>query len=265
MNLVNLKPQSFLNALKGQIANALNGIKGNPDPGLPERLSAVRHFSIPAIEPPPPGYVHIEDGMMKQEAKLTDYERQREALLQPIAEDWIEAWLKLAEIAASFNDAFDRIETLNQPRNTMRVQSGKKPSLTLYLLDRSVSLTRRRTDTVKFQEDALLAAKLLVDECVERWSADGGDEGRNEMRQLAELSFTKNAQGEYSRSGMVRLRRMESADPKWREAMDKIEEAEIVDGVSSYLLVSVRDVDGKYHPLPLDIASIRPYRIVPGQ
>jgi hypothetical protein len=256
-----MKPQSFLNALKGQITNALNGKakESQGDASLSERLSAVRHFSIPEIAPPPAGYVLIEDGMMKPEAKLTDYEREREALLQPLAEQWIEAWLKLADIASLFNEAFDRIELLNQPRNTQRVQSGKKPSLTLYLLDRSICLSRRRSDMVLFQEDILLAAKARVDECVERWAAGGN----NKIRQLAELSFTKNAQGEYSRAGMLRLRRLDTDDTLWKEAMDMVEQAEIVDGVSSYLLVSVRDVDGKYHPLPLDIASVRPYRIVP--
>ena len=258
-----LKPQTFLNALKAQIANAFNGVKGNP-PYSPAgdasvRLSSVRHFDIPLPNPPPEGYVYIEEGMMKRTDKLTGYERERESLLQPLAQQWIEAWLNLADIAARFNDAFDQIEELNQPRNSLRVKAGKKPSLTVFLLDRSMSLSRRRSDTVRFQEDILLSAKSLVDGCVERWAAGGDDK----IRQLAELSFTKNAQGEYSRSGMVKLRRLDTDDPQWKAAMDKIDDAEIVDGVSSYLLVSVRDIDGKYHPLPLDIAGIRPYRVVP--
>ncbi len=260
------EPKSYLNLLKAQIANALNGVKGRtqtaaPDgePNQAERLNTVRHFNIPIPETPPEGWVDIEAGMRKLESKLEPYEREREALLKPLAEEWIEAWLNLAAIASNFNEAFDTIELANSPRNTLRVQQGKKPSLTLYLLDRSIALSRRRSDTVRYQEDILLKAKGLIDECVER-KAEGGD---NFIRQLAELSFTKNAQGDYSRSGMVKLRRMETDDAQWKQAMDLIEQAEIVDGVSSYLLVSIRDVDGKYHPLPLDIASIRPYRVVP--
>ena len=268
--------QGYLNALKAQIANALNGIKGNPQPAdidanpadpsgqsdhsdQAERLNAVRHFNIRIPEAPPDGWVDIEDGMRKLESMLKPHERELEALLKPLAQDWIEAWLNLADLAARFNEAFDKIEQSNTPKNTQRVQSGKKPSREFHLLDRSILLSRKRSDTVRYQENILLKALGLIEECVER-RAQGGDKL---IRQLAQSSFIKNAKGEYSRVGMVRLRKIENDDPQWKEAMALIEQAEIVDGVSSYLLVSIRDVDGKYHPLPLDIASIRPYRVVP--
>lgn len=263
MNM-NMKPQTFLNPLKSLIGMALSGGKSAepadaPAADLAGRLNAIGHFAIPHTPEPAPGYVFIEDGQMKAEGKLTDYERRREALLQPLAQEWIERWLDIADLAARFNEAFDELEELNAPRQTKRVTAGKKPSLGLFLLDRSVKLSRTRADSVRYEEDKLLKAKTLVDECVARWS----EGGRDEMRQLAEISFTKNSKGEYSRSGMVRLRRMQSADPKWEDAMNQIRKAEIVDGVTSYLLVSVRDKDGKYHPLPLDIADVRPFRHMP--
>lgn len=255
--------QTFLNPLKALVEAVLHGHRnvdkpaaGAADTDMPTKLNAVAHFSIPATPEPAPGYVFVEDGQMKLETKLSDYERRREALLQPLAHEWIEKWLSIADLAARFNDAFDELEELNAPKQTKRVTAGKKPSLSVFLLDRSVRLSRARNDTVRYEEDKLLAAKALVDECVTRWS----EGGRDEIRQLAEMSFTKNAKGEYSRSGMVRLRRMNSTDPLWEEAMNQIRKAEIVDGVTSYLLVSVRDKDGKYHPLPMDIASIKPFR-----
>lgn len=259
-----MKPQTFLNPLKRLINDVLAGkpttaAQASPTmPDLSAQLSAVGHFAIPPTPEPAPGYVFVEDGQMKLEAKLSDYERHREALLQPIAQEWAELWLKIADLKARYDDAFDEIESINTPKETKRVTAGKKPSLTLHLLDRSIRLSRNRADAVRYEEDKLLAAKALVDECVSRWADQGGSD---EIRQLAELSFTKNAKGEYSRSGMVRLRRIKSEDPDWGLAMEKIREAELVDGVTSYLLVSVRDRDGKYQPLPLDIASVRPYRL----
>lgn len=114
-------------------------------------------------------------------------------------------------------------------------------------------------DTIRFEEDKLLAAKGLVDACVERWAIGGDDK----IKQLAELAFTKNSQGDYSRSGMVKLRRLETDDADWKKAMEKINDAEIVDGVTSYILISVRDKDKKYHPLPLDISDVRPLATQP--
>lgn len=248
---------NYLNQIKKAVAAILFGTpKAEAHGDSAAELNKVAHFCIPATEAPPAGFVWIEDGKLKREADLTDYEREREALLLPLATEWAEHWLSLADLKSRFDEAFDQLEAASQ-RNTRREAAGKKPSMTLYSLDRSFSLSRKRADTVRYEEDKLLAAKVLVDACVARW-AEGGSE---EIKQIAELAFTKNAKGEYSRSGMVRLRRINSDDPEWLEAMRQIAAAELVDGVSSYLLVSVRDQDGRYHPLPLDIASVRPYRM----
>lgn len=228
--------------------------------GLPERLSAVGAMEILPLPDPAPGMAWVEDGVQKAEEKLTDYERRREALLVPLACEWAEKYLALADLSARINDAFDELEAINAPRNTARRGAGKLGSLTLHTLARDFAIARKRADTVRYEEDLMLRAKDLVDACVGRW-AEGG---RDEIRQMAEIAFTKNAKGEYSRSGMVRLRRLQSDDPEWQEAMGIIREAEIVDGVASYLLVSVRDRHGKYRPLPLDIAGIRPYRLRQG-
>lgn len=259
-----MKPQTFLNPLKLLINAAFSANKA-PAPAMPAQakpalagqLSAVAHFAIPPVEEPPEGWVHVEDGRLKRFADLTEFEQIREELLQPLVQDWMKMWLDMADLSARFDEAFDRLDELNAPRQTQRAKAGRPGSVTRYTLDRSLCIARKRADTVRYDEDKLLAAKALIDDCVERWS----EGGRDEIKQIAELSFTKNAQGEYSRSGMVRLRRISSSDPKWREAMDKIRDAELVDGVASYKLISVRDAQGHYQPLPLDIASVRPYRM----
>ena len=249
--------QTLLNPLKKLIDAALSDGKTAPaEPSLPAQLSAVGHFLIPEVADPPEGWVYVEDGRLKRFDDLTDFERDREALLQPLAREWMEHWLAIADLSARFDEAFDVLDELAAPRKTARAKAGLGQSVTRFLLDRSVSLARKRADVVRYDEDKLLAAKKKVDACVERFSIGG----RKEIKQLAELSFTKNTKGEYSRSGMVRLRRLESDDPEWHEAMDLIKKAELVDGMASYKLVSVRDRSGKYHPLPLDIASVRPWR-----
>jgi hypothetical protein len=58
----------------------------------------------------------------------------------------------------------------------------------------------------------------------------------------------------------LRLRKIVTANLKWKEAMDLIKQAEIVDGMSSYLSISIRDRLGKYIPLPLDLTKVREYK-----
>ena len=254
-------PQTFLNPLKEKISQVFNAHQPQPkpdptqaEPTQAEQLNAVAHFLIPPTPEPPAGCVKLRNGNFKLESELEDNERKRETLLQPLAQEGIELWLELCHYKKKFDDAFDQIEEINQPKKTKRALAGKMVNLELFLLDGSIRFTRRRADIVRYEEDAMLEAWNIIDSCVERWSV-GGD---NKIRMLAESAFTKNAQGEYSRSGMLKLRRLPIDDKEWKEAMDKIAKAEVPDGSTSYILISVRDVHGKYHPLPLDISDVRP-------
>lgn len=247
----------------GGEAQSLGGRSEHPGFGdLAASLNGLGHIRIQPTPVPKDGYVVIGDGEEKRADKLTEYEREREALLQPIARRAIEAYLTLSELAADWNAAFDTIEELNTPRKSKRIREGKKPNLSLFLLDRSVKLQRTQADIIRYQEDRLLEAKKLVDECVAEWSANSNQN----LVKLVELAFKKGRRG-YSRSAMLTLRSMESDDPRWLRAMAIIREAEILDGAASYLLASVRDEKGEYIPIPLDMAAVRPWPLpnIPAQ
>lgn len=261
-----MAPQSYLNTLKSHLNAVLfGGRAADAQPAEPEAapaaidgnaaqaLSGLGHFRIPLLEPPGEGWVYVGDGELRRVDKLTDYECQRENLLAPVAKRVVELYLALAQLKADWNQAFDAIELLNEPKQTGRVKKGKKPSLTLYLLDRSISLSRQRSDIVRYEQDIVLRAKKLLEACFDEWSGDGADE----VKQTFEIAFTKNPAGQYSRASMLKLQRIQSKDPRWQEAMGIIKSAEIPDGMASYLTASVRDKQGKYHPIPLDMASVR--------
>lgn len=261
--------QTHLNSLKNRLNTALFGLPTPPaaapldDGGQPAAvgfgdlvgaLNRLGHAYIPATPAPKDGYVVVNDGEEKRADKLTDYERQREALLQPLARRAIEAYLNLSQLAADWNAVFDQIESINKVRDSKRIRDGKKANLSLFLLDRSVRLQRTQADVVRYEEDKLLKAKELVDACVEEWSKDAN---RNLVK-LVSLAFKKGRRG-YSRAAMLNLRNMESDDPRWSEAMAIIKDAELLDGAASYLLAAIRDDKGSYVPLPLDIAAVRPW------
>jgi hypothetical protein len=214
---------------------------------------------IPPERKAPEGCVFIENNQMKLLGDLTDYERYRLEVLTPLMAEWSEQYLALADLKARIHQAMDNLSVIYAGRNTKRKQDQKKSSITVFTLDRSLSLTRKYADRVTYEDVLLAEAKDLIDQCVEDWEQGS----RNEMKQLVALSFQRNAKNEFSRAEMVKLRRMESKDPRWKQAMEIIQSAELVDGVASYLLVSVRDDQDDYHPLPLDIAHVRSYRETP--
>jgi len=223
---------------------------------LGRRLTAVGHMYIPPGRIAPEGFVYIENNCLKAVGDLTEYERDRREVMEPIMVEFAEEYLRLADIKARAHDALDWLIGKHGQRNSKRQQENKQSSHTIFSLDRSLSLSRKYSDRVKYDDVMITAAKELIDKCVEEWEKGS----RDEMKQLVALSFKRNANNEFSRAKIVELRQINSKDPRWKEAMDMIQEAELVDGVASYLLVSVRDAQEKYHPLPLDISAVRSYR-----
>lgn len=245
-----------MNALKKRLGLILFGARPEPAsaPVAAPALGELRHLELPETETPPPGFVWVEGGQLKRETDLTDYERDREAALAPLIQEWAETYLALSDLKARIGKTMDELEAKCAPRNTKRVRDQKKPSLTLFTLDRAFSIRRAHSDRVTYQEDMILRAKAKIDECLAEWS----DNSREEIVALVNLAFKKTAKNDFSRAEMTKLRQLKSEDARWNEAMAIIQRAEIVDGVAAYLLVSVRDKDGAYHPLPLDIAGVRP-------
>ncbi|MFM8332615.1 MAG: DUF3164 family protein [Candidatus Methylumidiphilus sp.] len=251
--------QTVLNPLKKLIdAVLVDGLPEKPahvDPA--EALSALGHFIIPATPEPDPGYVILRDGRQKPISELTDFERRREEKLQVLAADGIDLYLRLADWAARFDDDFDEMDAESGPRVAKNARESGKQSVSRALIDGSVKLERKRADMVGYDDDKMLAAKEIVDQCIKRFS--GGEED-TELAQIAKIAFTKNDLGQYSRQGMMTLLRVQSQDAEWLDAMALIKKAEKKDGVAAYKLISIRDKYGKWHPLPLNIAAVRPCR-----
>ena len=221
-------------------------------------LNQLRHLHIKLQDDPPEGFVWIENNCLKPASELTDYEMHREALLVPFVQAWMDEYLRIAHLKAWGHEIFDEILSLNQVNQTERLKTGKQPSMTLFPLDRTASAMRKIADRVRYEEDKMIQAQDIINGCLDRL-ADGK---RNDTTKIVQALMAKNDKGEFSRSSIVKLRKIarDMEDKKWMEAMDIIQSAEIVDGVASYLLVSVRDDQGDYHPLPLDIASVRPVK-----
>lgn len=137
---MNFRPQTFLNPLKSKITGFPCPPTSAKSRAKPSRATQCRGAFPHSAHAGSAGCVAIENGNFKLETALTDFERKREALLQPLAQEGIELWLELCHFKKKFDDAFDEIEAMCEPKQTERVKSGKKPSLSLHLLDRSVHL-----------------------------------------------------------------------------------------------------------------------------
>ncbi len=262
--------ENLLNAIKARLSLALfpaDGNKSGPVPpalmpapidgDMSQQLTSVGHMCIPPSKlPPQEGFVYIENNCLKALDDLTDYERDRREMIEPLLAEWAQMYLDLCDLKARTVSTVAAFRERHVFRNSKRKQRGYTPSLSIFSLDRSMCLTERHSDRVSLDDTKVAEAKELFDECFKAW----GDKSPKEMRQAVEISFKRKKSGDYSREKIVELCQIESDDQRWNDAIAIIRKAELVDGVATHYLVAVRDSLDKYQPLPLDIANVRPYR-----
>ena len=110
---------------------------------------------------------------------------------------------------------------------------------------------RQIQDSIRFDE-RLQAAKILIDECIQSWSADSNDY----LKVLVNDAFQVDKEGKISTGRVLGLRRHSIDDPKWKEAMEAIADSIRVVDSKSYVRFYERDEDGKYQAISLDFANV---------
>ena len=128
---------------------------------------------------------------------------------------------------------------------------GNKGNITLYSFDGKYKIVRQVQDTLRFDE-RLQAAKILIDECIQSWSADSNDN----LKALILDAFQVDKEGKNSTGRVLGLRRHDFDDPKWLEAMDAIAESINIVDSKRYVRFYERDNEGKYQAISLDFANV---------
>lgn len=97
----------------------------------------------------------------------------------------------------------------------------------------------------------LQVAKTLIDECLNEWAAEAGDE----LRTIVTRAFNTDKPGQVNRAEIFMLLRLEIEDPRWQEAMRAIRDAMRVVGSKTYVRCYRRDTqDGPWQAITIDLA-----------
>lgn len=129
---------------------------------------------------------------------------------------------------------------------------GKKGNVSLMSFDGRYKIQRAVQESITFDE-RLQAAKALIDECLNDWTADA----RPELAVIVHDAFRVDQAGNIRTGQVLGLRRLDINDKRWKRAMDAISDAVQVTGSKSYVRVYERvgDTD-QYRPISLDIAAV---------
>lgn len=198
----------------------------------------------------PEGYLMDSKGRLVPEASIKPIDIERDALVVRLCEDAKKKQQELRDFKAlAFGDITAFID-LSHEKYEVHL-GGSKGNITLHSFNGQYKITRQIQDSIRFDE-RLQAAKLLIDECIQSWSADSNDH----IKVLIIDAFQVDREGKISTGRVLGLRRHNIDDPKWIQAMEAIGDSiKIVDS-KSYVRFYERDKDGKYQPISLDFANV---------
>lgn len=127
---------------------------------------------------------------------------------------------------------------------------GAKGNVTFSTFDDSMRVEVKIADQITFGPE-LQAAKKLVDECLREWGADSHEM----IRSLVNNVFSVEKEGQINRGELFSLLAIEHSDERWQRAMDAIRDSIRVIGTKAYLRFRVRDDQGAWSTVTIDLAA----------
>lgn len=190
-------------------------------------------------------------GNLTPEELVKAIDKERDALVQ----EWVEKAKALnTEISQFKGGIFGDIQAfveLSAEKYGAKL-GGNKGNVTLYSYDGKYKIQRAINDHLQFDE-RIQAAKALIDECLNEWSAGS----RPELKALIERAFNVDKEGNLNTSRILGLRRVDIKDPRWLNAMQAISESVQVVNSKAYVRVYERIGDSdQYQPISLDVAGV---------
>ncbi len=198
----------------------------------------------------PDGYMRDAQNRLVPVDMVKDVDKARDQLVREIAGKA----LALCEAMKGFRDdvmgdvaAFVQLSVEQYGAKV----GGNKGNLTLTSYDGQFKVQRQISESLVFDE-RLQAAKELIDECITEWT----EGSRDELKALINDAFQVDKEGRINTGRVLSLRRLAINDDRWRRAMQAVSDSLQVAGSKSYLRVYARREDGKYDPIPLDLAAL---------
>ena len=173
----------------------------------------------------------------------------RDDLVKDIVKKSEEMSRAIADMKKEFFDDVKAFLDLSAEKYNVTL-GGKKGNLTLVSYDGSYKVLVAVNESIQFDE-RLLAAKELIDECIQEWSKDS----REELRALVNDAFYVGKSGKLNSNRILGLRRLNITDEKWKKAMDAISDSVQIVGSKEYIRIYRRNSAGDYDLVNLDLAS----------
>lgn len=217
------------------------------------RLEAARG-GMPAAVEPPAGW-HLDGKGRMVPARLL---RAQDGLEDQTVRRILAFAVDLADRISRFRKhTYDNVATFLELLTTdeygggkSRKKPGRRGNFSLTSYDGRLKVVIQVQDQIIFGPE-LQAAREIIDGCIEEWSNGAGDE----IRAIVQHAFQPDKQGKVNREAVLRLRRLDIDDDRWRQARRAIDDSIRIQGSKAYLRLYLRgSIEGDWKPVPIDIA-----------
>ena len=199
----------------------------------------------------PEGYRENSRGSLVPEAAIATIDLIRDQLVSEIVGKALKKRDELVQLKAEIFGDIEAFVDLSAEKYGV-VRGGAKGNVQLTSYDGKYKVVRANADNIVFDE-RLLAAKSLIDECMNEWSVGANPA----LIVLINDAFRTDKKGELRTARILGLRRHEINDPRWKKAMEAISDALQVVGSKTYIRVYERiGKSESYKIVPLDIAGV---------
>lgn len=205
----------------------------------------------PRTSGPPPGMLEDAKGRWVRETMVKPLDRARHELVVEMHRD---AKAMHAALTAFKRKAMADLQAfleLSAEQYGVKLE-GAKGNVTLTSFDGKLRVTRAIADRIAFDE-RLTIAKALIDECIKEWS----DGTRPELRALVSDAFQVDAKGHINTERVLRLRTIAIEHPKWKQAMQAINDSIKTESTRMYIRFHERvGEDSQHRAVELDLSRV---------
>lgn len=175
-------------------------------------------------------------------------DKKRDALVEKLMSEAVKTEQKIMQLKEQTLNQIDAFMKQMEALYDMNVRTteGNK-RLSNFSNTRRVELIKAKY--IDFDE-RLLMAKTLIDECIKDWGAGSNDK----IMALIEQAFNVNEHGRLNKDRIIGLLKLKFNDVKWKKAMGLIQDSIKVVGTKDYIRFAVKDNNGVWKPVVLDIA-----------
>ena len=199
----------------------------------------------------PPGYWQDAAGNLIPESKVKDIDKLRHQVVTDLCHMAKQRRDGLAEFKAKAMQEVAALVATSMEQYGVKT-GGDKGNVTLTSFDGKYKLVRQMQDRLVFGEQ-LLAAKALIDECVQAWSKDANDN----IRALVNHAFQTDKEGKINTGRVLGLRSLDIQDEAWKQAMQAIADSTKTASTTPYVRFYERDEGtGEYRAISLDVAAV---------